>query len=333
VEKTGLKTYIVKRTLYSLVLIWAVMTVNFVIFVMMPGDPIARYVKSQTEGVTLEEIQQLRELFGLELPLHERYFLYIKNMLTWNFGKSRFTQSLISEEISIRLGNTLLLMGVAEFLTVILGTLLGVVIAAKRGGTLDTGLVSASLVTYSLPVFWLGWLIILLFSMTLGWFPLGGIYPREWMSNPPTNIIQIIHGRILHIALPVFTLVIFNVGGWLLLTRACVLEAITEDYVVTARAKGLKSRTVLLKHVLRAAMLPIVTSMALTFAGLWSGAIITETVFAYEGMGRWIWSAISLQDIPIMYVIFYISALTTIIANFMVDLVYGIIDPRIKVGQ
>lgn len=328
----GFKTYLVKRTIYSLVLLWAIMTVNFIIFSLIPGDPIGRWVKNQEAAISKEEIMELRRIYGLDMPLHERYFLYLQNMLTWNFGRSRYTQAEIKKDIMDRLGNTLLLLGIADGVTIIIGTLLGVLVAYKRGSKLDTAFVTISLGTYSLPVFWLGWLILFFFAIYLKWFPVGGIYPAEWMKQWPTNIFEIIVGRLKHIVLPVLTLFIFNVGGWLLLTRSCVLEAITEDFVVTARAKGLSTRKVLLNHVLRVASLPIVTSLALTLAGLWSGAIVTETVFSYEGMGRWIWRAIGLQDIPIMYVVFYISALTIIIANFMADLIYGILDPRIRVG-
>ncbi|MEM3699761.1 MAG: ABC transporter permease [Candidatus Bathyarchaeia archaeon] len=328
----GFKTYLVKRTIYSLALLWAIMSVNFIIFSLIPGDPIGRWVKNQEAAISKEEIMELRRIYGLDMPLHERYFLYLQNMLTWNFGRSRYTQADIKTDIMNRLGNTLLLLGIADGFTIFAGTLLGVLVAYKRGSKLDTALVTASLGTYSLPVFWLGWLILFFFAIYLKWFPVGGIYPAEWMKQWPTSIVEIIAGRLKHIVLPVLTLFIFNVGGWLLLTRSCVLEAITEDYVVTARAKGLSTRKVLLNHVLRVASLPIVTSLALTLAGLWSGAIVTETVFSYEGMGRWIWRAIGLQDIPIMYVVFYISALTIIIANFMADLIYGVLDPRIRVG-
>jgi peptide/nickel transport system permease protein len=328
----GFKTYLVKRIIYSLALLWAIMSVNFIIFSLIPGDPIGRWVKAQEQAITKEQINELRRIYGLDMPMHERYFLYLQNMLTWNFGRSRYTQADIKTDIINRLGNTLLLLGIADGVTIIIGTLLGVLVAYKRGSKLDTTLVTASLGTYSLPVFWLGWLILFFFAIYLKWFPVGGIYPVEWMKQWPTDIVEIIVGRLKHLFLPVLTLFIFNVGGWLLLTRSCVLEAITEDFVVTARAKGLSTRKVLLNHVLRVASLPIVTSLALTLAGLWSGAIVTETVFSYEGMGRWIWRAIGLQDIPIMYVVFYISALTIIIANFMADLIYGILDPRIKVG-
>jgi peptide/nickel transport system permease protein len=139
-------------------------------------------------------------------------------------------------------------------------------------------------------------------------------------------------GRLYYLVLPTVTLVLFSIGGWILLARACMLESITEDYVVTARAKGLGERTVLLKHVLKNASLPIITSVALSFAGMIGGAIITETVFNYEGMGRWTWRAIGTTDLPVLAAVFYVTTLTVIIANFLADLIYGVVDPRIRYG-
>ncbi|KPV65413.1 MAG: dipeptide transporter permease DppB [Candidatus Bathyarchaeota archaeon BA1] len=329
----GLKKYIAKRTFYCLIVLWFIMTINFVIFVAMPGDPVARWVKAQEGMVSRDELEALRKLYGLEMSLTDRYFLYIKNMITWNFGRSRHVDVPIAQEISLRLGHTLYLMGTAAFFSIMIGTLLGVLIASRRGSKTDTGVVTGALILGSLPVFWIGWLILFFFALYLNWFPIGGIYPKEWIGRMPTDPLQIIWGRLLHMALPALTLITLTMSGWMLLTRQCILEIITEDYVVTAKAKGLRERTVLLKHVLKPASLPLVTSVALTIAGLWSGAIVTETLFSYEGMGRWIWNAISVQDIPVLYVVFYISALTIVIANFVVDLVYGLIDPRIKVGR
>lgn len=330
----GLRTYLIKRTIFCLIMIWAIMTVNFIIFALMPGDPIAAYVRGQERILSWEHIELLRKIYGLDVPLYERYFLYLKNMLTFNFGNTRYGARSIAEEMMSRLGNTLLLMSIAEFAALILGTLFGTYIASKRGTKTDTGVVTASLILGSLPVFWIGWLILFFFAIRLGWFPIHGSIPRSWVEGSwPTNPIEIILGRLWCVALPAITLTIFTVDNWTLFTRACVLEAITEDYVITARAKGLKERTVLLKHVLKNASLPLVTSIVLMISGLWGGAMITETVFGYEGMGRWIYWAIETQDIPTLYVIFYISAITTVFANFIADLLYGVLDPRIKVGQ
>lgn len=331
----GLKTYIAKRIVYNLIVLWAAMSINFIIFVMMPGDPIAQYIRTQIEGgrVTSDIIEELKRVYGLDLPLHERYLLYLRNMLTFNFGRTRYSQGFIVEEMSWRLGNTLIFMGFVEALTLIFGTLLGVYLAYKRGTNIEKALVNSSLIIGALPSFWIGMLILFTFAITLKWFPVGGAYPKEWLRNPPTDPIEIVVGRLYHLALPVLTLFIFYVGYWALFVRACVLETITEDYIITARAKGLKERTVLLKHALKPASLPIITSVTLSIATLWTGAIITETVFSYPGMGTWIMRAIGSQDIPILYAIFYMITLCTIAANFIADLLYGVIDPRVKVGQ
>lgn len=330
----GLRTYIVKRVTYSLAVLLLIMSVNFAIFSLMPGDPMQRYTAQLEFKLSQEELQRIRETFGLDVPMHERYLLYIKNMMTWNFGKARETGIPIAQEISSRLGNTLLLMGTAALLSISLGTLLGTLYAYKRGTSVDTVGVTGSLLLGSLPIFWIGILFLWFFAVYLRAFPIAGAQPMGWAGGfTPTNPLEYIGGRLWCLTLPVLTLVLFTVDNWSLLTRACVLQTITEDYVITARAKGLKERKVLLKHVLKPASLPLITAMAMTFAGLFSGAIITETVFSYEGMGRWIFQSIMVTDLPILYAIFYVSALLVIIANFMVDLVYGFVDPRIKVGR
>jgi len=330
----GLRTYLVKRVVYSAAVLVLIMSVNFAIFSLMPGDPMARYTSLLEFKLSKAEIQKIRDMYGLDVPMHERYILYIKNMVTWNFGKARETGIPIAEEVMARLGNTLMLMGIAALFSISIGTLLGTLYAYKRGTSVDTVGVTGSLLLGSLPIFWIGILILWFFAVYLHAFPIAGATPMAWAGGfTPTNPLEYIAGRLWCLTLPVITLFIFNVDGWSLLTRACVLQTITEDYVITARAKGLKERKVLLKHVLKPASLPLITAMAMTFAGLFAGAIITETVFSYEGMGRWIFQSIMVTDLPILYSIFYVSALLVIIANFMVDIFYGFVDPRIKVGR
>lgn len=325
----GLRAYVAKRIAYMALLIFLVASMNFILFNMMPGMTLQKYVSRVTGAMSQERLDHLKEIYGLDKPLHERYILYIRNMLTLNFGHSYESRGTVQAEIKRRLPNTLFLLGVSEIMAMIAGILIGVIIAYKRGGALDTGTVTVSLATYSIPIFWIGWLVISFFCVYLGWFQVGGYVPQAWATNPPTNMFEYIGGRLYCITLPAFTLFIFLIGGWILLTRACVLETITEDYVLTARAKGLKERTVLFKHVLKNASLPLITSIALTFGFLITGAIITETVFSYEGMGLLTWNAILAVDIPVMQAIFFVVALLVIFANFVADLLYGVIDPRI----
>lgn len=329
----GLKSYIARRVVYMVLLVFLVASVNFVLFNLMPATTLSKYVTNLTGvGMTAERFEEIKAMYGFDRPLHERYFLYVRNMITWNFGYSYETRDYVQNDIMRALPNTLILMGIAELGAMTVGILLGVIAAYKRGGVLDTALITTSLATYSIPVFWIGWLMLSFFAVELGWFPVGGIEPLEWAINPPTSILAIIAGRLYMIVLPATTLFIFLFGGWILLTRATVLETITEDYVTTARAKGLPERTVLFKHVLKNASLPLITSAALTFGFLISGAIITETVFSYAGMGRMVWQAIGRTDVPVMQAFFYVIALLVIVANFVADMVYGVIDPRIKYG-
>jgi peptide/nickel transport system permease protein len=195
-------------------------------------------------------------------------------------------------------------------------------------------------------------MLLLVFYFNLGWFPNSGTYPTNWAIDyestgglPPKMIlgnlfnIQIalpslleIQGRLLHLFLPTLTLTLFSYGGYLLLTRATMMEALSEDYIVTAKAKGLKERTILFKHALKNASLPLITNVALTFGFILSGAIITEQVFSYPGLGHWTWLSISYRDFPALQAIFFLIALCVIVANFVADILYGVVDPRIKYG-
>lgn len=328
----GLRAFLIKRVIYMIILIWAVITIEFFIFNLMPGNPLEQYVAGMRGIITEERMQELRKAFGLDQPLHIQYINTLVRLLTFNFGLSAHSTMPVSQEIMRRLPNTLILLGISTVLSIIVGTLIGVITAYKRGGAFDTGIVTASLFTYSVPIFFIGYILIYIFALQLKWFPTGLAQPREWISNPPSNIYEYMMGRLRHLALPTIQLFLFSVGGWILLARACVLETITEDYVVTARAKGLNERTVLYKHVLKNASLPIITNVALSFAFIISGAIITETLYSYEGMGLLIYRSLQPPDIPVLQGIFFIIALCVIFANFIADILYGIIDPRVRYG-
>jgi len=347
----GLRAFIVKRAIYSFFLILFVLSLNFIIFDLMPGNPLEIF----TGGLRIknpEMIEVIKARFGLDRPVHERYVIYLGNMLTGQFGVSFFSGDYVINEVGERLTNTLILMGVVEILSIAIGVMLGVIAAHKRGGVLDSTSVVASLTTYSLPSFWMGMILLLIFYYHLGWFPGAGTYPRDWANIyettgglPPRIILgnllgtEIsfpslveISGRLWHLFLPTLTLVLFTYGGYLLLTRAAMLETLTEDYIVTLRAKGVSERIVLYKHALKNASLPLITNAALAFGFALSGAIITEQVFTYPGLGQWIWQSISMRDYPALQTIFYLIALCVIFANFLADILYGIVDPRIKYG-
>jgi len=326
----GLRTYILKRSIYSFVLIIFVLILNFAIFELMPGDPMALFANPARLKDKVQ-VEEMRRAWGFDQPLYVRFVKYLSNMLTWQFGISYISMDYISKEVAERLLNTFLLVGVSTVFSIIIGLTLGVIAAYKRGGTFDSIAVLSSLTTYSLPTFWMGMIFLLIFSYRLGWFPSGGTSSFT-ATNPPPNILADISDRLWHLFLPALVLTLFMYGSSLLLTRATMLEALTEDYIITARAKGLKERTVLFKHALKNASLPLITNAAISIGFILSGAIITEQVFNYPGLGVWTWKAIDFTDYPVLQCIFYLVALCVIIANFIADLLYGVIDPRIKYG-
>jgi peptide/nickel transport system permease protein len=256
-------------------------------------------------------------------------------MLTFQFGYSYASNQDVTYQMinSGKLANTLLLLGASTAMAIIVGTVLGIVVARKRGSTMDNFWVTTSLTTFSLPTFFMGILLIFVFAIALNWFPSGGTHPNSWDNlslnlRPPLLEQYLI--RLQYLFLPALTLTLFAYGGFLLLTRATMMEALSEDYVLTARAKGLTERAVLFKHAFKNASLPIITSSALAFGSILSGAIITETIFNWDGLGKWLFDSIGYKDFPVMQAMFYIIALSVIAANFISDILYGIVDPRIK---
>jgi peptide/nickel transport system permease protein len=324
----GFRGYLVKRIIYTIILILAVITLNFFIFEAMPGNPLEVYLNRP--GMNEDVIAALREAFGIGRPWFERYPLYVKNMLTFNFGLTtgQMGSGPVLDLIMDRLPNTAILIGLSSTFAVVVGVLIGAFAAHERGKFVDSLIVVTSLTTFALPTFWMGLVGQAIFGFGLKWLPVQGTLTLPPIQDPLLHWID----RIQYLIMPGAILFLFTYGAFVLLTRACVLETMTEDYVLTARAKGLKERTVLFKHVLRNASLPIITNIALQFGFMLSGAIITENVFQYNGLGTLIYNAINYKDVPVMQAMFYIIALCVIIANLLSDVIYGLVDPRVKFG-
>ena len=355
----GLRGFIFRRLIYSVILILLVIVVNFMIFKAMPGDPAAYLMPEFQIGMREEERTaqeaKLREVWGLNDSLPIQLAKYVRNLVTFNFGTAIVDKRQVSDVLSEKIPYTVLLLGGATLVSIILGVLLGILAIQRRGGTFDTFSVLGSLITGALPTFWMGMVFLFIFFTTLGWFPNAGAFPREWAggnwpqpfslaySLQPSalniqlgimlpDLLNLVGGFVKHLFLPLTTLVLFNFGGWLLLTRATMIETITEDYILTARAKGVGETAILLRHALKNASLPIITSAALSFGFVLSGAIITETVYTYPGVGGWTFFAIGVRDIIVLMAIFYVISICVIIANIIADLLYGVLDPRIKIG-
>jgi peptide/nickel transport system permease protein len=339
----GLRGYLLKRAINTVILIIFVIVLNFAIFQLLPGTQGVIQNLLENPRVTDKSIVgKYENQFGLCSKFNpvtnactlatpwERFGTYFVNMITFNFGISYQSGHPIFQDMiqTGRLYNTLILLGVSTVFSLLIGIFLGVFVAAKRGTLFDTGWVTTSLITFSLPTFWMGLLVILIFAQNLHWFPTGGATPFTLITAPP--LLTYIGIRIQYLFLPALVLTLYFYGGHLLLTRATMMEALSEDYITTARAKGLSEWKVLFKHALKNASLPIITNAALAFGGLLGGAIITETVFNWDGLGHWIFAAINFKDFPVMQAMFYMIALTVIFANFVADIVLGVIDPRIK---
>jgi ABC-type dipeptide/oligopeptide/nickel transport system permease component len=327
---------LIKRTAYTILLIFFVIVLNWVIFEAMPGATGNIYaVLGQNGKLPPGEYQRQMALYGLDQPYWVRFYLYVKALLTFQFGFSyQSNQDVTQQMISTgRLANTLELLGTSTLLALVIGTVIGVIVSRRRGSATDNLSVVSSLTTFSLPTFFMGTLLIFLFAGLLGWFPSGGTHPNQWDNinvNLKPDLFTQYLVRLQYLFLPALTLTLFSYGGFLLLTRATMGEALSEDYIVTARAKGLTERAILFKHAFKNASLPLITNAALSFGAILSGAIITETIFNWDGLGKWLYDAIGFKDFPVMEAMFYIIALCVIAANFVSDILYGIVDPRIR---
>ncbi len=359
VRVMGFRTYLVKRIAIAFIMLFVVISINYMIFFLMPGDPSVLF--ANTRGLRFGDQQTLmkamRAQWGLDAPPEIRFLNYLKNMLTFNLGRSLVSGQPIQNELGVRIFWTLELMGGSSILAAVIGIALGVLVAHRRGSKFDNTMVTASLITYSLPVFWMGLVLVLIFTVNLGWFPHANSQPPDWViagykpiaytvssAAAPQwsgstifnfNIVgsmNLISGYLQHLFLPLLTLTLFQYGGYVLLTRATMIEALTEDYVATARAKGVTERNVIFKHALKNASLPLITNVALALGFLLSGAVITEGVFSWPGLGTWIFAAIGQNDYAVLQAAFYLIALCVIIANIVADVLYGLVDPRIKYG-
>jgi len=272
-------------------------------------------------------------MWGLDRPLHEQFFTYIYNLFSGKLGISFISQRFVSDELMERLPNTILLMGSSAILTTALGISLGVSAGSRRGTRRDIVSVTFGLLTEGLPVFFLGMLLLLTFAYYLPVatgglinFPVAGTVSRP----PPTSLPIYVLDMLWHLALPMITLVTIGFGGYTLIVRNLMIDVLTQDYILTAKAKGLDSRTIIYHHGLRSILPPISTMIGLSMSGVVGGAVITETIFSWHGVGRYLYEAVLQNDYPVMQGTFFILSLVTILSNLAVDFIYGLLDPRIR---
>lgn len=308
-----------------LLTLWAVATFNFVLFRILPGDPIR--LMARAGHLSPEAIARLRQIFGLDRPVIVQYIYYLRNVLTGELGISVTYRRSVAEILQERILNTLLLLGAATLIVVVVGVVAGVIAASRRGSRVDGALVITSLVFWSLPTFWTGLVLIIILGVYLNAFPISGMNsPGYGSAISFENIVDI--GR--HLILPTLTLAIVDMGQFALITRSSLIDVLTEDYILTAKAKGLPAKKVLWGHGVPNALLPVITTMALYVSLVVGGAIQVETVFSWPGMGRLMYDAVLRRDYPLLEASFLLSAATVILANFLSDIAYLMIDPRVK---
>jgi len=323
----GFKEYVGKRTLHGIVTIILAVTLNFILFRIMPGDP-TRAVSGDPRVDTATRLALIAK-FGLDRPLFEQFVLYVVNLLKGELGISfvQIGRPVVSIILGRKMINTLILMGSSMFISFTLGIIFGVIAAWKRGTKLDISFIVISLATYSMPVFWFGMILLLFFSYYINIFPIAGTI-TPGVVHP--NFLAYAKDYLRHLMAPMITLGVSFFGGYFLFMRDTILDVFTEDYMLTARAKGLSNRVFLFKHAMRNALLPMVSLMGVHITFLLSGAVMTETVFSWDGLGRLIYDSVRNNDYPVLQGIFLLMAVLVVVASIIADIVNAYLDPRIK---
>ncbi len=301
-------TYIARRVLSGVPTLWGVATVVFVMARLLPGDP-ARVIAGVLASP--EDVERIRQQMGLDKPLWVQYGNFLGSLLRLNLGTSAHTNAPVIEEIGSRLPYTIELAVVALVLAVTIGVLAGVAAALRRNTMLDLLISSFSVFGVSMPVYWLGLMMIIVFAIYLHLLPAAG-------ADEPTSIVM-----------PAVTLALFSLGLIARMTRSSMLEVLGQDFVRTARAKGAPVRSVVFRHALRNALLPIMTVIGLQFGALLGGAVVTETVFSWPGVGRLLIDSIFFRDYPVVQGLVLMFGTTFVVVNLLVDLLYAYVDPRI----
>lgn len=313
--------YVIKRTAFAVVTVFVAITLNFALFRLAPGDAVSNL--SRVPHATPETRLALRREFGLDKSKLQQYVLYLKQLGHGNLGISFDNQQPVVDNLETAIGNTIPMVLLGTLFSIVVGTLTGVLAAWRRGTLVEGTSVTTALGFYSMPTHWLGLMLIILFAGTL---PTAGM-SNEYLLNPSwwTHLKDVLS----HMLLPSLTLGLVLFGEYTLIVRSAMLETLGEDYILTARAKGLKPWTIVRKHALRNAMLPIATLVALSFGFVVAGSILIETVFSWPGVGNAVYRAVLERDYPMLQGAFLVLTISVVVCNLIADLLYFKLDPRI----
>ncbi len=319
--------YVLKRLLQSIPVVLAILVVNFFLLHLAEGDA-ADVLAGEAGSATPEYMAQLRQKFGLDKPLPVQLAIYLKNVLSFDLGFSFRHDMPVATLVLDRFIPTLLLMVSTIVIAVGFGIVLGLLAASGLNTWRDNVISIFALITYATPLFWIGLMMIVVFSLKLHWFPTSGMENVAMFYEGWDRVIDIAH----HLVMPTITLSLFYLALYTRLMRASMLEQAGMDYVVTARAKGLTERRIVFGHILRNALLPVVTMAGVQVGALIGGSVIVESVFAWPGLGMLAYEALFSRDLNLLLGIFLLSALLVVAINLIVDVIYSFLDPRIEVS-
>lgn len=323
-----MKEYIIKRIL---LVIPIVMGISFIVFVLMyslPGDPID-VIYGITRGMSREQILHIKEIYGFDRPWYIQYLCWLREFASGNLGFSLLSGRPASEEIMMRIPNTLAYQVSALILSIALAVPAGVVSAVKQYSKIDNVVMTGALLGVSFPIFFLGLLLIFLFALVLKWFPSGGAHSVQYLGKDVPQTFSYYLDYLKHMTLPTLTLAVATTAYTARLVRSSMLSVLREDYIITARSKGLKERIVIYKHALKNAMLPVITVIGLRLAFTIAGAPITETVFSWPGLGKYFVYAIQRREYFIVIGVTIVLAILIMVANILIDISYRWLDPRV----
>jgi peptide/nickel transport system permease protein len=321
---SSLPRYLALKAGGALISLALVVVLGFFMFRIMPGDPAINMTRGRQ--VSPDEVERLRKEMGLDQPLLVQFWRFVRDLFTGDLGTSYVYRRPVSELIGDYVGPTLLLTGTAALVSVVLGLWLGQKAAWRRGSWFDKIHTGVALVFWSVPTFWLGLLLLLVFGGGLGWFPTGGMSTAASTDTGMAHVLDVAH----HLVLPVTTMVAVIYAQYLMVMRASVLEEMSADYLTTARAKGLREDLVRTRHAVPNALLPTVTLIFLTLGLLIAGTVTVETVFSWPGLGYLTYKGLSAPDFPLVQGTFVVFSAAVIVMNFIADLLYRVLDPRLK---
>ena len=310
-----------------IIIFFVILTVLFLLFRLAPGDPVSMMVDPD---MTQEDAEILIVQLGLDQPIGVQYLIYIKNFFTGHFGFSFHYGEPVVDIIWNRLPNTILLFTTSIILSALVGVFLGKIASWHKGKKTDSLMTIGALVTHTLFLPWLALILIWVFGYKFGWFPINGMISEEVWLDPEAGFITKALDVMYHMVLPLFTLFLIHFGAYLLIMRSSMLETLKEDYILTARAKGLEEKVIRDHHAAPNAALPVVTSVGLSLAFSINGGALTETVFTWPGIGRELVSSVSQNDYPLALACFLMIAGVVLVSNLVVDVLYAYLDPRIR---